>query len=182
MEYIKVPYVRLRGKKYGGDLSSSDQDTLQLATVNFINESASELYGGTFQELAKMYQSGEDPAEEAAYGSEIGGTIDNPEKILALHKAISTVANKFGYDVPNEKGLVGNVGLELYQIITQSPNSYFVTNFTDRENALTIVDKDLNITSIPLPVDIGIDYCVTADKNGNILIPKEAYDQDLEVI
>ena len=181
MKYIKVPYVRLKGKKYGGDLSPSDQDTLQLATVNFINENASEVYGGTFQELAKIYQSGEDPVEGASYAG-LGGTIDNPEKVLALHKAISAVANKFGYDVPNEEELVGNVGLELYQIIAQSPNSYFVTNFTDRENALLIVDKDLNIISIPLPVDIGIVYCVTADKNGNILIPKEAYDQDLEVI
>jgi hypothetical protein len=181
MEYIKVPYVRLRGKKYGGDLSYSDQETLQYTTINFQDVSASEIYGGTFQELAKTYQSGKDPVEEI-YG--MGGVITNPEKLLAIHKAILAVANKFGYEngMRKEEELIGGINLKLYQILTQSPNSYFVTTFTDKENALTTIDKDLNITSIYLPVDVDVSYFVTADKSGNILIPKEAYDQNLEVI
>lgn len=178
MEYIKVPYVRLRGKKYGGDLSSSDQDTLQLLTIGVIDESTSEIYGGTFQELAKIYQSGEDPAKDVYI--KIEKIIDNPEKILALHKAISAVANKFGYDVPNEKELIGNIDLELYQTMIQSPNSYFVTTFTNKDNVLIIIDN--NITGILLPIDVDYSLPVTADKSGNILIPKKAYDEDLKVM
>jgi hypothetical protein len=178
MEYIKIPYIILNGKKYGGDLSFSNQDALYNVTAGFIDESRSEIYGGTFQELAKKYQSGEDPADTS-----MGGIINNPEKILTLHKAISVVANKFGYDAPKEEYLVGGASSELYQILTQFPNSYFVTNFTDgRENVLATIDENFYVTSILLPVDIGFTFPVTADKNSNILIPEEAYDQDLEVM
>jgi hypothetical protein len=177
MEYIKIPYIRLNGKKYGGNLSFSNQDALRNVTVGFMDESSSQIYGGTFQELAKEYQSGEDPAD-----TNMGGTINNPEKILTLHKAILAVANKFGYDAPEEKDLGGGISSELYQILTQFPNSYFVTNFTDKENVLAIIDENFYIISVVLPIDVDFVFPMTADKNGNILIPQEAYDEDLETL
>lgn len=178
MEYIKIPYIRLNGKKYGSDLSFSNQDALHKATVESIDEGRSGIYDETFQELAKEYRSGKDPAN-----TNMGGAINNPEKILTLHKVISAVANKFGYDTPKEKYLVGGISSELYQILTQFPNSYFVTNFTDgRENVLATVDENFNIISIVLPIDMDFLFPITADKNGNILIPQEAYDEDLETL
>ena len=30
MEYIKVPYVRLKGKKYGGDLTPEENESIKI--------------------------------------------------------------------------------------------------------------------------------------------------------
>ena len=183
MEYIKVPYVQLNGKKYGGDLSNSNQNDIQQIVASFVGDGASHVYDTTgnltFQKLTKQYQSGKDPIKDTS--ANVSGIIQNPEKKIAIHKAISAVANKFGYDVPNEKDLE-NISLELYQLFTQSPNSYFVTTFTDRENILIITNENSSVIGILLPSDIDYMKFVTADKNSNLLIPKEAYDQDLEVM
>ena len=58
MEYIKVPYVRLKGKKYGGDLSPEEEKSIVRFYVNGVDQLASEAYGGTFQELYKIYKNG----------------------------------------------------------------------------------------------------------------------------
>ena len=36
MEYLKVPYVRLNGKTYGGDLSRQEQVTINEFFNNYI--------------------------------------------------------------------------------------------------------------------------------------------------
>jgi hypothetical protein len=180
MEYIKVPYIRLKGKKYGGSLPLSYQN--QLQQYAYSNEDmGSEMYTGRFQNLAKTYKSGEDPVEDAALVGVLK-TIQNPDKIQTLHRAIMAIADKYGYDAPSEKSLIGHINLKLYQILIKSPNSYFVTNFTDKSNVLIIIDEDLNIVCVVLPEDVEGNYFITADENGNILIPKEAYDQNLEVL
>jgi hypothetical protein len=180
MIYIKVPYIRLRGKKYGGRLSPTQESQLQQFAYTS-GDAGSEMYTGNFQDLAKAYKSGEDPVENAALVAVLK-TIKNPEKMYALHKAIMVIADKYGYDAPEESNLAGNISLELYQILTKSPNSYFVTEFANKTNVLITIDDKFNITCIVLPEDVKGEYFVTADENGNISIPKEAYDQNLEVM
>ena len=60
MEYLKVPYVCLSGKKYGGDLSRQEQVTINEFFNNYTGEDmyyANDAYYGvakTFQELYKI--------------------------------------------------------------------------------------------------------------------------------
>ena len=69
MEYIKVPYVRLRGKKYGGDLTPEEAESVTNFYSTNVGDGSSEAYGGTFQELYKAYKSGEDPAADSESGA-----------------------------------------------------------------------------------------------------------------
>ena len=176
MEYIKVPYVRLRGKKYGGDLTPEEAESVTNFYSTNVGDGSSEAYGGTFQELYKAYKSGEDPAADSAAFT---GGIDNPEKLIDVHKAITAIAKKYGYDSPDESDL-GAIKLDAFQKMSV-PNSYFVASQDYGEHVLVITDKDSNLTYLGLPLDIDWDYSVSVDKNGNILIPKDAYDEDLEV-
>ena len=176
MEYIKVPYSRLRGKTYGGDLTPEEAESVTNFSSTNVGDGASEAYGGTFQELYKAYKSGEDPAADSAVFT---GGINNPEKLIDVHKAITAIAKKYGYDSPDESDL-GAIKLDAFQKMSV-PNSYFVASQDYGEHVLVITDKDSNLTYLGLPLDSDWDYSVSADKNGNILIPKEAYDEDLEV-
>ncbi len=176
MEYIKVPYILLKGKKFGGNLSQKEQDEIQH-NVN-IDDGVSVVYDGTFQELYKAYKNGEDPAKDATHGV-IGG-ISDPEKMLDIHNAISTVAKKYGYKAPDQKLLPG-ISKENYRNLL-TPNSYFISKYANGgETVLVITDKDLNINYVVLPIDIDYSLAVDADQYGNVLIPKEAYDKDLEI-
>ena len=176
MEYIKVPYSRLRGKTYGGDLPPEEAESVTNFFSRNVGEGASEAYGGTFQELYKAYKSGEDPAADA---TAFTGDIDHPEKLINVHKAITAIAKKYGYDSPDESDL-GAIKLDVFQKMSV-PNSYFVASQDYGEHVLVITDKDSNLTYLGLPLDNDWEYSVSADKNGNILIPKEAYDEDLGV-
>lgn len=177
MEYIKVPYSRLKGKTYGGDLTTEEAKSVTDFYFTNVGEGSSEAYGGTFQELYKAYKSGEDPA--AWYSTIFSGGINNPEKLIDVHKAITAIANKYGYDSPDESDLEA-IKLGAFQKMSV-PNSYFIASQDYREHVLVITDKDSNLIYLGLPLDSDWDYPVSADKNGNILIPKEAYDEDLEV-
>jgi hypothetical protein len=177
MEYIKVPYVRLKGKKYGGDLSPEEEESISNFYQNFVDDGASEMYGGTFQELYKTYKNGEDPAQDAP--SITTNQITDPEKMLALHDAISTIAKKYGYDAPEEIP-TGTLDSDIFKKITV-PNSYFVAKQDAGETILITTDNDSVPTYIGLPVDFDFEIMVDVDKNGNILIPKDAYDEDLEI-
>ena len=108
------------------------------------------------------------------------GKITNPEKIVAIHNAITAIAKKYGYNPPNESELAGAVTSEAFQKISV-PNSYFVTSQDDAEHILVITDNDSKIIYLGLPADENFEYFVSVDKNGNILIPKEAYDEDLDL-
>lgn len=176
MEYIKVPYSRLRGKTYGGDLTPEEAESVTNFYSTKVGDGTSEVYGGTFQELYKTYKSGEDPVADS---EAFTGDISNPEKLIDVHKAITAIAKKYGYDSPNESDL-GAIKLDAFQKMSV-PNSYFVASQDYGENVLIITDKDSNAIYLGLPIDNDWDYSVSVDKNGNILIPKEAYDEDLEV-
>jgi hypothetical protein len=177
MEYIKVPYVRLKGKKYGGDLSPKEEESVSNLYQNSVEDGASEMYGGTFQEIYKTYKNGEDPVEAASYVAT--DQVSNPEKMLALHDAISTIAKKYGYDAPGGEP-TSILNLDTFKKITV-PNSYFVARQDYGETILIVTDNDSVPTYIGLPIDNDFEISVDVDKNGNILIPKEAYDEDLEV-
>jgi hypothetical protein len=177
MEYIKVPYVRLKGKKYGGDLSPEEKESVSNLYQNSVEDGASEMYGGTFQEIYKTYKNGEDPVEAASYVTT--DQVANPEKMLALHDAISTIAKKYGYDAPRGEP-TSILNLDTFKKITV-PNSYFVARQDYGETILIVTDNDSVPTYIGLPIDNDFEISVDVDKNGNILIPKEAYDEDLEV-
>jgi hypothetical protein len=177
MEYIKVPYVRLRGKKYGGDLTPEEAESITNFHTDTVGDGSSENYSGTFQELYKEYNSGKDPIESAPYI--FSGTLNNPEKIFALHDAISAIAKKYGYNAPNPKNLSA-ITPGVFQKISV-PNSYFIARQDYGENVLIITDNDSIPTYMALPLDIDWELQVDVDKSGNILIPKEAYDEDLEV-
>jgi hypothetical protein len=177
MEYIKVPYVRLKGKKYGGDLSPEEEESVSNLYQNSVEDGASEMYGGTFQEIYKTYKNGEDPVEAAS--SVTTDQVVNPEKMLALHDAISTIAKKYGYDAP-EGEPTGIINLDTFKKIIV-PNSYFVARQDYGETILIVTDNDSVPTYIGLPVDNDFEMMVDVDKNGNILIPKDAYDEDLDV-
>jgi len=178
MKYIKVPYSRLRGKTYGGDLTPEEAESISGFYADTVGDGASEAYGGTFQELYKAYKNGEDPLENASNVS--SGAINNPEKMLNIHNAIVVIANKYGYASPDESELTGTFSSDIFQKISV-PNSYFIATPDYGEHVLIITDKDSNAIYLGLPVDNDWEYSVSADKNGNILIPKEAYDEDLEV-
>ena len=177
MEYIKVPYVRLKGKKYGGDLTPEENESINNFYFNSFGDGTSEAYGGTFQELYKTYKNGEDPLDMYSIPA---GKITNPEKIVAIHNAITAIAKKYGYNPPNESELAGVVTSEAFQKISV-PNSYFVTSQDDAEHILVITDNDSKIIYLGLPADENFEYFVSVDKNGNMLIPKEAYDEDLDL-
>jgi hypothetical protein len=177
MEYIKVPYILLRGKKYGGDLSPEEAESVTNFYSAAVGDGASEIYSGTFQELYKKYKNGEDPIESAS--NFFAGDLSNPERIFALHDAISAIAKKYGYDAPDSKNLAA-VTPGTFQKISV-PNSYFVVRQDYGENILIVTDKDSTPTYMALPIDRDWEAQVDVDKNGNILIPKEAYDSDLEV-
>jgi hypothetical protein len=176
MEYIKVPYVRLRGKKYGGDLSPEEEKSIVRFYVNGADQLSSEAYGGTFQELYKIYKNGEDPIKDAF--NAITHPILNPEKIFQIHDAISTIAKKYGYDMPDQKKLI-SISLDTFKKLS-TPNSYFISRGGD-EYILIITDNNSTLTYIVLPIDKELEIPVDVDKNGNILIPKDAYDEDLDV-
>jgi len=177
MEYIKVPYILLKGKKFGGNLSQKEQDEIQDSII--IDDGVSSVYDGTFQDLYKTYKNGEDPAESAIYS--VTGTINNPEKILNIHNAISAVAKKYGYEAPNPKWLPG-ISNESYQKLI-TPNSYFTSKRAiGGETILVITDKDSNIQYVMLPMDENYDIGVDVDQHGNVLIPKEAYDKNLRLL
>ena len=177
MEYIKVPYVRLKGKKYGGDLTPEEDKSISNFYVNSVGDGASEAYGGTFQELYKTYKNGEDPLDMYSVPA---GYVTSPENLVAIHNAITTIAKKYGYNPPNESELAGVVTSEAFQKISV-PNSYFVTSQDDAEHILVITDNDSKIIYLGLPADENFEYFVSVDKNGNMLIPKEAYDEDLDL-
>jgi hypothetical protein len=177
MEYIKVPYVRLKGKKYGGDLSSEEEEAISNLYQNSVGDGASEMYGGTFQELYKTYKNGEDPIEDAP--SITTDQVVNPEKMLALHDAISTIAKKYSYKAPNSLP-TAILNLDTFKKISV-PNSYFVARQDSGETILIVTDNNSVPTYIGLPIDYDFEISVDVDKNGNILIPKEAYDEDLEL-
>ena len=59
--------------------------------------------------------------------------------------------------------------------------SRFITSQDDAEHILVITDNDSKIIYLGLPADENFEYFVSVDKNGNILIPKEAYDEDLDL-
>lgn len=184
MEYLKVPYVRLSGKTYGGDLSRQEQDFIYNYFTSMSEESASNIYNiNTFQELYKIYKNGEDPANEI--NTSFKGEISNPEKKLAVHDAITAIANKYGYEPPDRENLP-IVNLDTFQKIS-APNSYFIAKpssgqqFGGVETLLIITDKNSIPSFLILPTNPEVTIGVNIDKNGNILIPKEAYDEDLEV-
>jgi hypothetical protein len=177
MEYIKVPYVRLKGKKYGGDLSSEEEEAISNLYQNSVEDGASEMYGGTFQELYKTYKNGEDPIEDAP--SITTDQVVNPEKMLALHDAISTIAKKYGYKTPDSLP-TAILNLDTFKKISV-PNSYFVARQDSGETILIVTDNNSVPTYIGLPIDTDFEISVDVDKNGNILIPKEAYDEDLDL-
>lgn len=176
MEYIKAPYSRLRGKKYGGNLTPEEAESVTNFYSDNVGDGASEIYSGTFQELYKAYKNGEDPAEDS---QAFTGGIDNPEKLINVHNAITAIAKKYGYNPPSESDL-GAINLGAFQKMSV-PNSYFVASQDYGEHVLVITDKDSNLTYLGLPIDNDWEHPVSVDKNGNILIPKEAYDEDLEV-
>lgn len=177
MEYIKVPYVRLKGKKYGGDLTREEDESINNFYANSVGDGVSEAYGGTFQELYKTYKNGEDPLDMYSVPA---GNVISPGKIIVIHNAITVIAKKYGYNPPNESELVGTVTSKAFKKLSV-PNSYFVTSQDDIEHVLVITDKDSKIIYLGLPVDEDFEYFVSVDKNGNILIPKEAYDEDLDL-
>jgi hypothetical protein len=177
MKYIKVPYVRLKGKKYGGDFTSEENESVSNFYASSIGEGVSQAYGGTFQELYKTYKNGEDPLDMYSIPA---GKITNPEKIVAIHNAITAIAKKYGYNPPNESELAGAVTSEVFQKISV-PNSYFVTSQDDVEHILVITDNDSKIIYLGLPADEDFKYFVSVDKNRNMLIPKEAYDENLDL-
>jgi hypothetical protein len=185
MEYLKVPYVRLSGKKYGGDLSRQEQDFIYDYFDIMSDDNDSAIYNiNTFQELYKMYKNGEDPANRLSFSFK--GEIPNPEKKLAVHDAITAIANKYDYEPPDGENLP-IVNLNTFQKISV-PNSYFIARSTLRqqsgedETLLIITDKNSIPSFLILPTNSEITIGVSADKNGNVLIPKEAYDEDLEVL
>jgi hypothetical protein len=183
MEYLKVPYVRLSGKKYGGDLSRQEQDFIYNYFTSVSDDNDSSIYNiNTFQELYKMYKNGEDPANRLSFSFK--GEIPNPEKKLAVHDAITAIANKYGYESPDGENLP-IVNLNTFQKIS-APNSYFIIKanlgYGEIETLLIITDKNSIPSYLLLPTNSEITIGVSADKNGNVLIPKEAYDEDLEVL
>jgi hypothetical protein len=177
MKYLKTPYVRLNGKKYGGDLTPEENSSIEDFYLNFADESTSDVYGGTFQGLYKDYKNGEDPADE--WNIPING-INNPEKAIAIHDAITSIAKKYNYNSPDKSLLIGGVNVNLFQKLS-IPNSYFLINPGNSENILIITNENSILTYFPLPVDAEWEYFVSVDKNGNVLIPKDAYDEDLDV-
>jgi len=177
MKYIKVPYVRLKGKKYGGDFTSEENESVSNFYASSIGEGVSQAYDGTFQELYKTYKNGEDPLDMYSIPA---GNVTNPENIVAIHNAITTIAKKYGYNSPDKSELAGAVTSEVFQKISV-PNSYFVSSQDHAEQILIITDNDSKIIYLGLPADEDFEYFVSVDKNGNILIPKEAYDEDLDL-
>jgi hypothetical protein len=186
MEYLKVPYVRLSGKKYGGDLSRQEQVIINEFFIDNTGEEISyqqEAYyeiANTFQELYKIYKKGEDPAKGIA--TMWKNEIPNPEKPSSIHNAISAVADKYGYKSPDKSELL-TMDIDVFQKLS-IPNSYFISKMTPGQpmgNMLIIIDNDLTLSYLILPIDKELEIGVSADKNGNVLIPKEAYDEDLEV-
>jgi len=186
MEYLKVPYVRLSGKKYGGNLSRQEQVTINEFFNNYTGEdmyyvnSAYYEVAKTFQELYKIYKNGKDPANEI--NTSFSNKIPNPEKLTNIHNAISSVANKYGYKSPDKSKLMA-MDMDVFQKISIS-NSYFISRTTPGQpmgNILVIVDNDLVLSYLVLPVDRELEIKVDADQNGNILIPKKAYYENLEV-
>jgi hypothetical protein len=160
------------------DLSTSEEnESVSNFYASSIGEGVSQAYDGTFQELYKTYENGEDPLDMYPVPA---GKVTNPENIVAIHNAITTIAKKYGYNSPDKSELAGAVTSEVFQKISV-PNSYFVTSQDDVEHILVITDNDSKIIYLGLPADEDFEYFVSVDKNGNILIPKEAYDEDLDV-
>jgi hypothetical protein len=186
MEYLKVPYVRLSGKKYGGDLSRQEQVTINEFFNNYTGEDmyyANDAYYGvaeTFQELYKIYKNGGDPANEI--NTSFSNEIPNPEKLTNIHNAISSVANQYGYKSPDKSKLIA-MDMDVFQKIS-IPNSYFISRTTPGQpmgNMLVIVDNNLILSYLILPLDRELEIKVDADENRNVLIPKKAYDENLEI-
>ena len=185
MEYLKTPYSILKGKTFVDNLSSSEKDRIAQVVVDMMVYGASLIYGETFQELFKAYQNGEDPAKNA---NDAIGIISNPEKIFAIHKAITQIASKYEYEVPNEENLVGGYSGEIYEKLL-TPNSYIVVEPSpsmERETILIITNKDSDVRYVILPRSSDFtpnkDFYITVDKKGNVLIPKEGYDKNVRSI
>lgn len=179
MEYIKVPYSRLKGKKYGGELTPKESELISQYVYSTNLQEPSNIYGGSFQGLYKTYKSGEDPAISAP--SVFTGGIINPNNMISVHNAISSIAKKYGYDSPSESDLTGIVNIDLFQKIS-TPNTYFIAKSQYEENFLIVTDEDSNPTYLGLPTDIEYTSFFSVDENGNILIPKEDYEEDLEAM
>ena len=204
MEYLKVPYVRLNGKTYGGDLSRQEQvtinkyfdETADLDNNRFTqansegNRRQNSMYFikgtiTTFRDLYNIYKSGKDPAEitsekKTEFYIPREDKISNPEKKLAIHDAITAIANKYGYQAPDKSDLIGVVDMDVFQKIL-IPNSYFISRPDGglAGNLLIITDKDSIPTYLMLPTDNELWKSVDVDKSGNVLIPKDAYDYEV---
>lgn len=187
MEYLKTPYSVLEGKDFIDDLTSYEKTQLAAIAYNSLSENISTLYGGDFQKLFKIYQRGEDPAQER---TSVSGIISNPENINSIHNAIVSIATKYGYTPPDQEYLVGGLDSDIYQKLSSYTNSYAVVEPNprqDQEGVLFIVDEKSNIKYILLPRSLYVgsnenSYFVTVDKMGNVLVPKEAFDRKEEVI
>ena len=187
MEYIKTPYSILKGKTFTNRLSSSEKDQINRTISNYVPDGLSVMYGQTFQELFKEYQSGENPAE-SAYSAM--GKLGNPENLLAIHNAINTIADEYGYEPLKIENLVGAFDTKIYKKLLAS-NTYTVIEpspSSGLEASLLITDKDYNITYILLPQSTlsfsksDVHYFITCDGNGNVLIPKKAYESNLRSV
>jgi len=176
MKYIKVPYIKLKGKKYMGKIDSEKIKSFEQSLFNKTEGISDDYNGQTTQSLYKMYKAGDVPVEDSAIGSHI---MSSPGNLSKVHKILSTIAKKENLPFEQHEEHLSGVNPELYEELSTSPNSYWNDNDVS-SSSLLMVDKDGNITFEWLPFTMN-ENSFKSDGEGNILIPKEDYEEDIEI-
>jgi len=176
MDYVKVPYIKLKGKKYMGVIDekaiSGFEDSMMYRTEGI----STDYHNQTTQSLYKMYKAGDVPVEDSAIGVV---NITSPENLHKIHNILQTIAEKEDLHFEQHEEHLGGIGLEFYNYLADNPNSYWNSN-SDHVASLIINNGDGSITFEYLPYTMNETVFYT-DGKGNILIPKEDYESNEDI-